>query len=45
MVAVEKKIDKAEYEKRLNKITQIFEGLVTHADVQATLPMPLQKSL
>ena len=35
-----KKIDKAEYEKRLNKITQIFEGLVTHADVQATYRCP-----
>ena len=37
---MEKKIDKAEYEKRLNKITQIFEGLVTHADVQATYRCP-----
>ncbi len=35
-----KKIEKAEYEKRLNKITQIFEGLVTHADVQATYRCP-----
>ena len=35
-----KKIDKAEYEKRLNKITQIFEGLVVHADVQATYRCP-----
>ena len=37
---MEKKIDKAEYEKRLNKITQIFEGLVTHADEQATYRCP-----
>lgn len=37
---MEKKIDKAEYEKRLNKITRIFEGLVTHADVQATYRCP-----
>ena len=37
---MKKKIDKAEYEKRLNKITQIFEGLVTHADVQATYRCP-----
>lgn len=35
-----KKIDKAEYEKRLNRITEIFEGLVTHADVQATYRCP-----
>ena len=35
-----KKIDKAEYEKRLNKITQIFEGLVVHADVQSTYRCP-----
>ena len=35
-----KKIDKAEYEKRLNKITQIFEDLVVHADVQATYRCP-----
>ena len=35
-----KKIDKAEYEKRLNKITQIFEGLVGHADVQSTYRCP-----
>ncbi len=35
-----KKIDKAEYEKRLNKMTQIFEDLVTHADVQATYRCP-----
>ena len=35
-----KKIDKAEYEKRLNKITQIFEGLVVHADEQSTYRCP-----
>ncbi len=35
-----KKIDKAEYEKRLNKITQIFENLVVHADEQATYRCP-----
>ncbi len=35
-----KKIDKTEYEKRLNKITQIFEGLVVHADEQATYRCP-----
>ena len=35
-----KKIDKTEYEKRLNKITQIFEDLVTHADEQATYRCP-----
>ena len=35
-----KKVDKAEYEKRLNRITQIFEGLVAHADVQATYRCP-----
>ena len=35
-----KKIDKSEYEKRLNKITQIFEDLVTHADEQATYRCP-----
>ncbi len=35
-----KKIDKAEYEKRLNKITQIFEELVVHADEQATYRCP-----
>ena len=40
-----KKIDKAEYEKRLNKITQIFEGLVTHADVQATYRCPYKNRL
>ncbi len=35
-----KKIDKSEYEKRLNKITEIFEDLVTHADEQATYRCP-----
>jgi len=35
-----KKIDKAEYEKRLNKITQIFEDMVVHADEQATYRCP-----
>ncbi len=35
-----KKIDKTEYEKRLNKITEIFEGLVVHADAQATYRCP-----
>ena len=35
-----KKIDKAEYEKRLSKITEIFEGLVVHADEQATYRCP-----
>ena len=35
-----KKVDKAEYEKRLNKITQIFEGLVVHADEQSTYRCP-----
>ena len=35
-----KKTNKAEYEKRLNKITQIFEGLVVHADEQATYRCP-----
>ena len=35
-----KKINKAEYEKRLNKITQIFEDLVVHADEQATYRCP-----
>ena len=40
-----KKIEKAEYEKRLNKITQIFEGLVTHADVQATYRCPYKNRL
>jgi uncharacterized 2Fe-2S/4Fe-4S cluster protein (DUF4445 family) len=35
-----KKIDKADYEKRLSKITQIFEGLVVHADEQATYRCP-----
>ena len=35
-----KKIDKAEYEKRLNKITQIFEDLVVHADEQSTYRCP-----
>ncbi|MDE0085335.1 MAG: ASKHA domain-containing protein, partial [Candidatus Poribacteria bacterium] len=35
-----KKIDKTEYEKRLNKITQIFEELVVHADEQSTYRCP-----
>lgn len=35
-----KKIDKAEYEKRLNKITEIFEELVVHADEQSTYRCP-----
>lgn len=35
-----KKIDKNEYEKRLNKITQIFEDLVVHADEQSTYRCP-----
>ena len=35
-----KKIEKAEYEKRLSKITQIFEELVVHADEQATYRCP-----
>ncbi|RKU26551.1 ferredoxin [Candidatus Poribacteria bacterium] len=35
-----KKVDKTEYEKRLNKITKIFEELVTHADEQATYRCP-----
>ncbi|MCG9128608.1 DUF4445 domain-containing protein [Candidatus Poribacteria bacterium] len=35
-----KKVDKNEYEKRLNKITQIFEELVVHADEQATYRCP-----
>ena len=35
-----KKINKVEYEKRLNKITQIFEDLVVHADEQATYRCP-----
>ncbi len=34
------KIEKTEYEKRLNRITEIFEGLVTHADEQATYRCP-----
>ncbi len=34
------KIDKVEYEKRLNKITAIFEELVVHADEQATYRCP-----
>ncbi len=40
-----KKIDKAEYEKRLNKITQIFEDLVVHADEQATYRCPYKNRL
>ncbi len=35
-----KKIDKTEYEKRLNKITQIFEELVVHADEQSAYRCP-----
>ena len=35
-----KKINKTEYEKRLSKITQIFEDLVVHADEQATYRCP-----
>ena len=35
-----KKTNKAEYEKRLSKITQIFEELVVHADEQATYRCP-----
>ncbi len=35
-----KKIDKADYEKRLSKITHIFEELVVHADEQATYRCP-----
>lgn len=35
-----KKINKAEYEKRLTKITQIFEDMVVHADEQATYRCP-----
>ena len=35
-----KKIDKTEYEKRLNKITEIFEELVVHADEQSTYRCP-----
>ena len=35
-----KKIDKTEYEKRLNKITEIFEELIVHADEQATYRCP-----
>ena len=35
-----KKIDKAEYEKRLSKMTQIFEDLVVHADEQSTYRCP-----
>ncbi|MDE0635934.1 MAG: ASKHA domain-containing protein [Candidatus Poribacteria bacterium] len=35
-----KKIDKNEYEKRLNKITKIFEDLVVHADEQSTYRCP-----
>ena len=35
-----KKIDKSEYEKRLNKITEIFEDLIIHADEQATYRCP-----
>ena len=35
-----KKIDKTEYEKRLSKITQIFEDLVVHADEQSTYRCP-----
>ena len=35
-----KKIDKVEYEKRLSKITQIFEELVVHADEQSTYRCP-----
>ena len=40
-----KKIDKEEYEKRLNKITQIFEDLVVHADEQATYRCPYKNRL
>ncbi len=40
-----KKTDKAEYEKRLNKITQIFEDLVVHADEQATYRCPYKNRL
>ena len=35
-----KKIDKSEYEQRLNKITEIFEDLIIHADEQATYRCP-----
>lgn len=35
-----KKVDKTEYEKRLNKITEIFQDLVVHADEQATYRCP-----
>lgn len=37
---MKKKIEKAEYEKRLNRITEIFEDLVVHADEQATYRCP-----
>ena len=40
-----KKIDKSEYEKRLNKITQIFEDLVIHADEQSTYRCPYKNRL
>ncbi len=35
-----KKIDKNDYQKRLDKITEIFEGFVVHADKQATYRCP-----
>jgi uncharacterized 2Fe-2S/4Fe-4S cluster protein (DUF4445 family) len=34
------KIDKKEYQKRLDKITEIFEGMVLHADEQSTYRCP-----
>ena len=34
------KIDKEEYQKRLDKITEMFEGMVLHADEQSTYRCP-----
>ena len=35
-----RKIDKKEYQKRLDKITDMFEGIVLHADEQSTYRCP-----
>ena len=39
------KIDKAEYQKRLKKITELFSGMVVHADHLSTYRCPYKNRL
>ena len=38
-------IDPQEYQKSLDRLSGILAGIATHADVQATFPLPVQEPL